>query len=79
MGPENIDIGIQCDLPHDPVTSSDVGMQFGLCPLAAFSPRTIPTSCSESELSEVDDNTIEGHPQEHITHHMKVNHCKCNC
>ena len=53
IGPENIDIGIQCDLPHEPVTSSDVGVQLGLCPLAASSPRTIPTSCSESELSEV--------------------------
>ena len=57
IGPKYIDVGIQCDLPHKPVTTLDAETQVGLCPLAASSPRTIPTSCSESELSEVDDNT----------------------
>ena len=53
IGPEYVDVGIQCDLP---VTSSNAGIQFGLCPLGVSSPWTIPTSCSESELSDVDDN-----------------------
>ena len=54
--PEYADVGIQCDLPHNPVPSSNAGIQFGLCPLGASSPRTIPASCSESELSDMDDN-----------------------
>ena len=50
-------MGIQCDLPHRPKKTSSVGVQlFGVPrPLAASSLKTIPTSCSESELSEVDE------------------------
>ena len=76
IGPEYIDVGIQYDLP---VTSSNAGVQFGLCPLGASSPRTIPTSCSESELSYMDDNVkVLMHQEELITHPTRVNHRKCN-
>ena len=75
--PEYADVGIRCDLPHNPVPSSNAGIQFGLCPLGASSPRTIPASCSESELSDMDDN-VKVLQQELITHPTRVNHRKCN-
>ena len=54
--PEQVDVGVQCDLPCHPKKTLSIGMQSGVPnPLAASSPRTIPTSCSESELSEVDE------------------------
>ena len=47
--PEQVDVGVQCDLPCHPKKTLSIGMQSGVPnPLAASSPRTIPTSCSES-------------------------------
>ena len=56
-----VDIGIQCTLPVSAGNTSDAGTQVGYIsrPLAASSPRIIPSSCSESELSEVDDKMKE--------------------
>ena len=79
IGPEYVDVGIQCDLPHNPVNSSNAGVQFGLCPLGASSPRTIQLlALSQNSPKWMTMSRFLMHQQELITHPTRVNHRECN-